>query len=471
MGLGGILVSVAIFFSVLAFGYLIFKSAAGWGVLHAILICTLFIECWVFLFFAAGVQGFRVKHTKAAAENIQKAEEAAQRTDQLRWGDYNDKNLNAYVPAKSELRRLTTDRGRVWRRVSFIQKQGEGFNLELSSGPALGADNLDADPAAAAAGPSSESLPVDLVVYAFAEEENAEGQPMPVHYLGEYKVVSSQNGAVSVNPSMKLTPTQQQLVNQAGSWTLYELMPGDSHTAFKTSGSEDTDDEIFGHMEDAELNDLFAGVPDARRQSVIERYLRDGTQATDTDPVENIWVQVNIVKNKDINVDNVGDSADASRPYFDPEGQAIDPRLKRGTDDGTVQLTTDMRDQRIVLKEDDAQKLIDSGNAELVKRFFVRKLIDYRQAFSNETIRLQDVLQRIEAYTRARDQMTSANQAGQNMLAEEQTVNTKLRQDADGYSKEVNVLTTAATEAEEDLANLKSRISTMYNNVQNSASL
>lgn len=468
MGLGGILVLVALVFSVFIFGYLVYRAAAGWGVLHAILISLLFIECWVFLVFSAGVQGFRVKHTKDAAENTEKALAAAELTEELRWGDYNDKNLNAYIPAKNALRRLSTDRGRVWRRVSFIRRDNNDFSMMLAADALPGA-NANGDPAGAPVG--SESLPAELVIYAFSEELNAEGQPLPSQYLGEFTVKSSDNGAVVLSPSMKLTPTQQQLVGQASSWTLFELLPADTHDAFAEIGSESADEEIFGHMDEAALNELFAGIPEenGRRAAVVRNYLRDGTQADESnDPLGNLWYQVRMLKTVKVNVDNTGDSADTDRTYFDVDGRAIDTRLKRTEDNGVVQLTPEIRDQRIVLAEPDAQALIDAGNAELVRKIFVRTLRDYRQEFSIQTISLQEVLERIDAFTRARDEMTAFNAEGQRMLAEEQTVQTNLQQDLAGYTREVEVLTSAAMQAETELSDLKATIRNLYNSVQGS---
>ena len=472
MGLGGILVIAALVLSLFIFGFLIFKSAGTFGVLHSILVCILFIECWVFMIFAAGVQGTRVKFTKLAFQNEQKLKAADESTKQLRWGDYNDQNLNAYVPARSELRRLTTDRGRVWRSVMYQAKQGENFSLSLASADAVDENAFAEDPAAGAAAPATvESLPVDLVVYGFSErDDNDLGQPLPQTYLGEFKVISAQAESVELEPATPLSPAQ--LAETQGPWTLYELMPADSHQAFANEGSGRTNEEIFGHMDEAAISELLAGIADPdRKTAAIERYTRDGTAARDDDPVDNIWVQVEMLKNFETGVDNTGDTADASRGYFDPDGKSIDARLKRGAEDGSVKLTTEMRDQMIILNEPEAQKLIAAGNAQLVQRFYVRSLTDYRQAFSNLGIKMQDVTQRIQLYTRELTEVGNTNQLGQQMLADEQTVNSRLSQDSTGFTKEVAALESAVTVAEADLAKLKSNISTLFNSVQRSGGL
>ena len=194
MSLGGIVVLLLLLVSLIVFIYIIVVTARGWGVLHTLLLCILFIECWVFMVFAAGVQGTRVRFTEQAAGEKERAESALAQTQDLLWGtfDPNNVNLDAVIPAKNELRRMTGDRGRVWRGVNLIQSGDDSFRLELSA-TAAPADDLNADPAAAGnVATSSESLPVNLVVYGFAEEITEDGTPLPVFYLGEHTITQSQ---------------------------------------------------------------------------------------------------------------------------------------------------------------------------------------------------------------------------------------------------------------------------------------
>ncbi|RMF44234.1 MAG: hypothetical protein D6753_03120, partial [Planctomycetota bacterium] len=129
MTLGGILFLVLLLIALIVFGYLVAVSAKRWGVVHTILLCVLFIECWVFLFFAAGVQTTRVRYTRDAFKNKEQAEQALQQTATLLYGNFevDSVNLDAVVPAKGLLQRATADRGRVWRQVNFIQASGAGY--------------------------------------------------------------------------------------------------------------------------------------------------------------------------------------------------------------------------------------------------------------------------------------------------------------------------------------------------------
>ncbi|MEM8736476.1 MAG: hypothetical protein AAGG44_19760, partial [Planctomycetota bacterium] len=261
MTLGGILFLLLLLVSVIVFIFVTVKTAKTWGALHTTLLWTLFTECWIFVVFAAGVQATRVKYTKDAFVQENKAAEAADRTRDLTWGQFqpNVENLDAVVPAQGELRRLTSDRGRVWRQVTFLRGNNGDFQLELSSA-APAADDLGADPAPANDSPTSESLPVNQVVYGFSEELNQDGKPIPNFYLGEFTVAQSQDGAVTLKPTLPLTPPQVQQIRSGGasSWTLYEMLPLDSHQAFAAPGSERTEDAVFGRMDEETLSNLFA---------------------------------------------------------------------------------------------------------------------------------------------------------------------------------------------------------------------
>ncbi len=477
MTLGGILFLVLLLVSLIVFGYLIAVSAKRWGVLHTILLCVLFIEGWVFLFFAAGVQTTRVGFTRDAFKNKEAAEQALQQTHTLLYGNFevDSVNLDAVVPAKGLLQRATADRGRVWRRVNFIQAAGSGYQLEVpvqAGGNA--ADNLGAgaDAAAApAAGPNSESLPVDLVVYAFGEEIDAEGRPIPRTYLGEYRVTQSQAGLVQLEPTLPLRPEQQQAIQTgaAPTWTLYEMLPLDNHRAFAAPGSQPTEEAIFGRMDEEMLRSLFAGIQDdQRREAIIQSYLRDGQRATDEDPIEAVWVQINILKNHQVEVDSQDVANATERGYFDSTGRAIDVRLKRSEkgESGTVTLTPEMNDEIIVVKAEAAQTLIDNGVAELVQRIYVRPLNAYLEGFKELYLRSEQVDHSRDLVTRESAEIQAAMQDAQEMIAFRQVENQKLAHDLQGYQQEVAVLQTEVAAAESRLESLKQEISRMYRTIQ-----
>ncbi|RMF44313.1 MAG: hypothetical protein D6753_02865, partial [Planctomycetota bacterium] len=329
-----------------------------------------------------------------------------------------------------------------------------------------------ADAAAApAAGPNSESLPVDLVVYAFGEEIDAEGRPIPKTYLGEYRVTQSQAGVVQLEPTLPLRPEQQQAIQSgaAPTWTLYEMLPLDSHRAFAAPGSQPTEEAIFGRMDEEMIRSLFAGISDdQRREAIIQSYLRDGQRASDEDPIEAVWVQINILKNHEVEVDSQDVANATERGYFDSTGRAIDVRLKRSEkgESGTVTLTPAMNDEIIVVKAEAAQSLIDNGVAELVQRIYVRPLNAYLEGFKELYLRSEEVDQSRELITLESAEIQSAMQNAQEMIAFRQVEKQKLAEDLQGYQRETGVLQSEVAKAEEQLETLKKEISRMYRTIQ-----
>lgn len=474
MTLGGIIILLVLVASLITFIYLLVLTARGWGVLHTILLSFLFIECWVFMVFTAGVLYRRGGWLEQAHLLEAKAVKAEAETEKLTWGnfEYGADLPNAIVPVQSELRRLTADRGRVWRRLELVSSDAGAYKLEMTAAaPAAGDLGVDA-PAPAAAAPAvdvAQSLPANLVVYGFAEELNPENQPLPTFYLGEFTVTSSQAGQVTLAPTLPLEPVQLEYIKTggAGTWALYELLPLDSHIAFAAAGSSPSDEAIFGRMDEATLNTLLQGIPEEKRAAVLQNYLRDGTQGNDSDPIPTRWVQVKLLKEYSTDVDSEQEAIATELGFFDKSGRSIDVRLKRG-EEGSVKLSPDLN-KRIVLKSEAADKLIADGIAELIKPVFVRPLIDYQEAFNRSYVRRHEVRERIALYQRETAELTKANQAGQEMISFRQVENQKLASDLANYQKEIEVLKKEAALSEQQYAAAKTTISEMYRQIQSRA--
>lgn len=480
--MGGIIILLLLLVSLIAFIYFVVVTAKGWGALHVTMLCFLFIECWCFLFFAAGVHSNRVKSLANLDKQEKRAENAAKATKDLLWGtnfqaDIN--NLEAVVVAQNELLRIAGDRGRVWRGVEFITAKADAFDLELTSAPAPTVDELTGEapaPAAAAAPPSSLSLPVGLIVYAFGEEvEQDTGLRKPKFYFGEQTVTKSQDGAVTLKPTVPLTPLQQQGTRNPAvtSWTLYESLPLDNHRAFSAPGSKETAEQIFGRMDEPTISALFASVPEAdnRQANVIASFLHDGQPATDDDPEDAIWLQLSMSKKKEFNVD--GSPANIQNGSFhDSLGRAIDARLHiedTQENKGMVSIGPDIKDELIIFKRSTAtDEMINGSEAELMQRIYVRPLIDFEQAFAAHDVRMKDVAERIKKYKRETDRLTQATSDIQNIISSEQLVYGKLEEDLGGYRREVTVLDERAKVSEEAVANLEQELGTLFNLIQSS---
>ncbi len=480
MGLGGILILLLLLVSLIVFIYVLVVSARGWGWLHSILLSFLFIECWVLIVFSAGVHYRRVNATEEAAKNREAAEKAVALTQTLLWGTFNTattpEDVDAVVPAQGMLRRLTADRGRVWRQLNLVQAAPGSYQLEfpVPEAPANdAADPLGEEPPAAnqaaPAAQSSESLPANTVVYAFAEQVDDEGRHIPNYYLGEFVVKQSQAGQVTLQPTMQLFPGQQQRIDggTATSWTLYELLPLDSHDVFVLPGSKPSDEEIFGTVDEELVRAMFADVPteNNQQQELIDSYLRDGKRAEESDPAEDVWVQVNVLKDYPLDVDSQEIANATARGFFDASGRSIDLRLKRG-EDGVVTLTPDMKGERIILKEEVATPLINSGVLELVQRVYVRPLVDYEEAFSHHMLREHEVMQGIELAKRDQRELEKANQLAQEMISFRQAESQEISSDLGNYQREVKILQDAVARATSEFASLRAEIQRLYQSVQ-----
>jgi predicted lactoylglutathione lyase len=470
MGLGGILFILAVLVSLILFIVFTVKTAREAGAFHIVMMSILFIECWVFMVFVAGVQHNRVAATKDAKKEAERLEKVTQEVAKLRYGSASDPEeaQEAVIPVQGMLDRLTIDRGRVWRQVTFVNntKVADKVQVQLSLQAAQVSQPADPNnPAAAAApaAPAGRSLPQNLLVYGFHEQLDAEGRPLPVFYLGEYKVIASDEatGSVTLEGTQATLPTHQARIAQGTeSWTLYELLPIDSHAAFSAPGSVPSAESVFGRPDDEKIKELLASAP----PDVLKSYLQDGQRAADSDPPESIWSLLNLLKElkKDVDSDQ---SADATvSGYFDGIGRSIDIRLRRNEE---VSLDpSSLKDNLVVVIESEAKKLIADGIAEQLQRVFVRPLNDYEELFNLYAARGFSLIERIKYFQHHSQLIDQANTDGQAMLAERQKEKQLLESDLSNYKKESEVLNSALAEVTAELDVLKKELSRMYQEIQ-----
>lgn len=461
MGIGSILFLVVLVFSAFFFIYLLVKTASRWGILHSILVTTLFIECWVFLVMVAGVQDVRVPATKAAFTESKRANEAEKRTEQLQWGNFSfgEDDVDAVLPLKGRVRQLTADRGRVWRGVEFLQESAGDFDLQMAVvQPADGQ---------AAVGPSSESLPQGLVVYAFGEEitqEEDKQYALPKYYLGEFSVKASQSGQITLAPLRQMARQQQRASDgSTGTWTLYEVMPLDSHLAFAAQGSSPTDEEIFGRMDEDAIAAIFADLEEPLRSKVIEQYTSDGKKATETTPQGNLWVQLQLKKDLEIDVDS-GDNANATeRGYYDPTGRAIDDRIKSGE---RIKLTPDNTRGELVVVKEEAVESLSADAFDIAQRVNVRQLNDYEKAFNEIAISDKELDEQRARVARDAGEITKSIAAANEMIVFRQQEAQQLAFDWENVQKELNLVTRLSQEANDQLASMQNEMNDWYKAIQ-----
>jgi hypothetical protein len=466
MGLGLILFILVLLVFLTAFIVFIVKAGRQWGALHIVLLSILFIESWVFLYFAAGVQHERVRATRDAHRYTEEAQSAIARGNLLRFGaaDAPYDSLEALIPVQGLLDRLTIDRGRVWRSLRFNNRRDKlidlSFQANVSDTDFEGQQNSPQGQPVTAA-----SLPENLIVYAFEEITDEQGYPLPVFYLGEFRVQKSDtiSGEITLEATRPILSLHSARIdNGSDSWALYEMMPIDNHVAFSAPGSEPTGEAIFGRPEEDQIRQLLKGAP----ESVVNSYLRDGMRALDEDEdrPETIWVELRLLAEYQIDVDS-DQSADAtSGGYFDSTGRSIDDRLKRKE---ALNLNpAELRDNRIVVTEAVAKDLVDQNKAERVQKVFVRPLNDYFGLLNRYYARSFELEEKMVYYRYQSALIEQANKNGLDMLAQSQIENRELSDDLTNFKREIQFLSEANEASNESLQSLRQKLSRMYRVLQ-----
>ncbi len=444
MSLGGILILVLLVVSLFVFIYLLVVTARSWGVLQSILLSFLFIECWVFLFFTARVADRRIAQLKDYYTTREQVEKLAKDVQRLTVGGDNlGEEQEALIPLSGNVRRLTADRGRVWRNVARLNVEGEQIRVELApAAPPAQGEDLTAPPAAAPAAPAANeqiTVPVNMVVYAFSQVPNEANQPMPKDYIGEFKVVEAAGAQVLLKPLSTLEPRQAKARDEETTWSLYELLPQDNHESFVTAGAASSDEAYFGAPDEQTLNKLLAEIPDTdnRRQRVIATYMHDGQQAQVNDSQDSVWSLVEVVKPYKVDVDKSNPENATTGGYFDADGRALDMRLMRGEE---KEVTLPEGKQLLVPQSKETSDLIANGTLKLIRPVFVRPLNAYQQSMDQLKIRRNELARLVEVAARETKLLQDANdqaQATKQAYVEKQQ---KFVADRTKYQQELAVL-------------------------------
>lgn len=441
----GIVVLVVIVISLFVFIYLIVKTARSWGILHTLLLSVLFIECWTFMYYTANVLDRRLtslrEYTKTR-DDLAKT----RRDNQLKiWGGDNvGEQQEALVPLAGEVRRLTADRGRVWRGASKMNIEGDQIRLELAAAappvPAV-EDLTGAEPAAPAAAPVGNeipTIPLDMVVYGFSQTQDEKNRPIPQYYLGEFRVVESEAGQVLLRPTTPPEPNQIKAINEEPTWSLYEMLPQDSHDTFAADESQPSEDAVFGRMDQNMLETLFAEVPEAdgRREKLINEYLRDGQPALESDLPRHVWYRVEVVKPFELDVDSDEQANATVGGYFDASGRTVDVRIKRGEE----KRVTLPEGTQFLLPQERANESIERGEVKLIQRIYVRPLNAYETGFGHLRLRRDELVRLIGVTQRETTILEEANQLGIAMTSARQVEAQKLTADRDQYRREAAII-------------------------------
>jgi hypothetical protein len=349
-----------------------------------------------FCFLAAQVLKTRANWIKYHDETQGKIDTLAVEFEKTMRGDLTQADTESVAALREQYGRILLDRGRVWRRGAPIFQQDGSVMIATSPPP---------DPAAPAGTPLKRNrIDIKTVFHAFRESPpNAEGIVIPERYIGEFRAIAVTDQSVTVAPNMPLAPDQIAAGRQPGpagppTWSLYEVCPIDGH-------------EWFAGVTAEEMQKLIprppTGLSPENYQKLIESYVRDGQEATDNDPPENVWYEVKFVAKYEVVVDAVSATTLDGEP-FNFEGQAVFDRLRRAepkAEPGKVVFGPDA-DQvnTAVLDKVTTEMLVAQGVAEKVKAIFRRKLTDYER-------KLHSTFQRIVELDSRRRQLDLDNKA------------------------------------------------------------
>ncbi len=350
---------------------------------------------------------------------------------ELRDGDRNNPlSETGVLPMSQKLGAIGLEAGRRWRglRLSNSSFNGEPSIVltrpprEPDPGQEPGTEQAGEDANAA-----TEPLVADgMVVYGFGEGRGPNiDVPVPVGYLGEFRVISSTPNQVTLSPTGPLMKSQQELIEsgKASSWSVYEMLPLDGHLPFVAEGSIPDDNNVFGRIDDKLINTVLANAPESTRES----YLRDGSRARPDDPPLSRWVKVEFTKPYTINVDSLQDRGALELGFFDNSGRAADSRLKVGGESkGEVKLA---KGELLLVTKDAADAMRAEGVARLVDEYYIRPLNDYRFVLRRIRLRLAELQNRSKILGYEEDVLQRAIDATVSMLASYQTDKLLLEQD------------------------------------------
>ncbi len=402
---------------VISFFVLVWKAAGNWRWYQIVAVCVTMLLAVTLIFPTAGVLASRSAWHQKKEELEERVAKIRVDQKELKYGDPADAASEGIVQLTQRLSELSVEAGRRWRNLVKSNVAGNSITL-VRQQPVAGIPGVPPADAAAAAAPAEPLIPESLVVYGFAESQDPATQMMiPTSYLGEFSVTASTPTQVTLTPTGPLDPA---LLQRAQSWSLYEMLPLDGHQPFIAEGSVPSDDNYFGRVDEDLVRRLLGrGVTEA----TIQKYLRDGSRATQDDPPLSRWVKVEFTKNYKIEVDSPEQRGALDGGFFDGNGRAVDSRLQRGED-----ITFKAGDQ-ILVKEEAADLLRDEGVARLIDQYYLRPMNDYRFVLRRIRLRLDELANRKEELAFEKQVLDEAIDKTVKMLAVNQEAKLKLEQD------------------------------------------
>ncbi|MEM1067530.1 MAG: hypothetical protein AAGI63_01450 [Planctomycetota bacterium] len=449
----------------IGFFVVVWKASSDWRWYNIVAVCFIMLLVMIFLFPTAGVLQSRQAWHKIKEDLERRIEDVREENRTLKYGDATDPSAGeGALELDRKLLKIGIETGRRWRNLRMQSVANNQVVLvdqtALAAAGVPGDPNAPAEPAAAADGVL---VTEQSVVYGFAEEAVAlPGQtnqvPLPTFYLGEFRVVSSTATQVTIAPLTQLEPIQLQAINnQPASWSLYELLPLDSHLPFLAEGSLPSDENFLGRVNEDLIRRLLEGrVTD----DTLNEYLRDGGSRDSNDPELTKWTMIEFIEDYQIQVDSPDQPGILEGGFFDGSGRALDSRLKRAeADNGVVRFK---KTDRIVVKIEAANQIIDQGVAEIRNEYFVRPLNDYRYALRRIRQTLDEVRERTAEFEREKVILDKAIARTVAMIGTNQVIRDKLEQDLTQFTAEAKAVTDYADKLQKGREEMRAEMSRLH---------
>ena len=445
----------------IAFLVVLWKAAKFWRWYQIVPALFTMVLAIVFVFPTATVLKSRSKWHQLKEQLEVQAEQVSSEQLILKYGDRSDASAGeGLLDLSQRMSKLAIEAGRRWRGLRLQNQTPDSIVLSAPPAAVAVAPGIPADDdAAAAPAPAGPLVPAELIVYGFAEGRVANStSPVPLYYLGEFRVTASNANQITIKPIATLEPGQLQQISsgQATSWSLYEMLPLDGHEPFLAEGSEENEDNRFGRVDDVLVKSLLGNKV---RDETLQSYLRDGQRATDDDPPASRWMKIEFTEKHSIDVDSTTQQAALDGGFFDASGRAIDTRLQRGGEDGSVKFVAG---DLIYVKEEAGKHLIEIGKARLVDNYYVRPLNDYRVVLRRLRLRLTESQRRKEKLNFEQQQISDAIAATVKMIEANQDEKLKGEQDFGQLQAEVKAVTEFLKLTQQGLDKTRDRSRQLY---------
>ena len=462
------------------FGVLAFLASNTWKASHLVLLFFVFLASLSFMAFSTAALKTRGAWKKKHDSLVKQIESKQEELRRLKFGDLASDELVSVPQFENELKKITLDRGRVWRGVIPIGPgEGNEFGLSLAK---WGGDNCftlgeedepaipEGDDAAAGAALKPHGIDDGMVLYAFLES-SVKAAPdnvkqalfgdsdlptrdeqgfcrIPFVYLGSFRVVGVEGANVKISPALPLDPQQQAAIQQQSTWVLYEIMPLDQHKSLVGLTPE-------------QLTAIFPNTPQINQ--IVQEYAADMQPAVGGANPERTMQRVKFLRDYEVDVDV--DAEEQGLEDFDPTGRALAAELRQGAPTSFKEGDT----PEIPFDYATAEKLRADGVVEFVEEapIYVRRLRDYARGFSLDIEEIQGLDREFELLKADNDAISAAAEKARAQIAYREQEITKLNGDQEKLKAELATLSEFRRKLEEKYDQQRSQMSGLYNwNIQ-----